>query len=100
MDAPILINPIPPQVVNERSTFGPFDLKDFIQVTEGSPHARFRAELKSGEPLPKGMICTEDGIITGIPGKETHGDYEIVVTAENASGSIEAEVVLIVKPSL
>lgn len=100
MDAPVLIKPIPNQVVNERAAYGPFDLKAFIQVPEGGAVARFRAELKNGAALPKGMICTEDGILTGIPGKDTHGNYEVVVTAENGAGAIQAEFILTVKPSL
>ena len=100
MDAPVLIKPIPAQVVNERAAFGPFDLKEFIQVAEGSPKARFSAILKSGASLPTGMICTEDGIITGIPAKDTQGNYEIIVSAENEAGDAQAEFVLAIKPSL
>lgn len=100
MDAPVLIKPIPSQVVNEQAAFGPFDLKAFIQVAEGSPKARFSAILKSGESLPTGMICTEDGVITGIPAKDTQGNYEIIVTAVNEAGDLQAEFVLAIKPSL
>jgi hypothetical protein len=100
MDAPVLIKPIPAQVVNERAAFGPFDLKEFIQVAEGSPKARFSAILKSGAALPTGMICTEDGIITGIPAKDTQGNYEIIISAENEAGDAQAEFVLAIKPSL
>jgi hypothetical protein len=100
MDAPVLIKPIPAQVVNEHAAFGPFDLKAFIQVTEGSPAARFSAELKNGQALPTGMICTEDGILTGIPADETQGLHEITITAQNAAGSITADLVLTIKPSM
>jgi len=100
MAAPILIQAIPSQTVNELAAFGPFDLKDFIQVSEGSAPAHFTAELKGGGALPKGMICTEDGIVTGIPAKETQGNYDVLITADNGEGSVEAEFILTVKPSL
>lgn len=100
MEAPVLIKPIPAQVVNERAAYGPFDLKEFIQVAEGSSKARFSAILKSGAALPTGMICTEDGILTGIPAKDTQGNYEIIVTAVNDAGDLQAEFVLAIKPSL
>jgi len=100
MQAPVLIKPIPAQLVNERAAYGPFDLKEFIQVAEGDEKARFSALLKSGDALPTGMICTEDGILTGIPGKDTQGNYEIVVTAANDSGELQAEFILAIKPSL
>ncbi len=100
MAAPVLMKPIPAQIVNERAAFGPFDLKEFIQVAEGSAKARFSAILKTGAALPTGMICTEDGIVTGIPGKDTQGNYEIIVSAENADGDAQAEFVLTIKPSL
>lgn len=99
MEAPILAHDIPAQVVNERAAFGPFDLKDFI-TSEFDPNIRFSAELKNGDALPKGMICTSDGLLTGIPAKDTKGNYQIVVTAENANGMIKAEFLLTIKPSL
>ncbi|RDI46933.1 Ig domain-containing protein [Aquicella lusitana] len=100
MAAPVLVNPIPAQVVNEQAAFGPFDLKQFIQVAEGSAPARFQGELSDGQALPKGLICTEDGIITGIPAKDTHGNYEILITAQNEEGSAQANFILTIKPSL
>lgn len=99
MAAPIIIKPIPPQVVNEQATYGPFNLKDHIQSPDGET-VRFRAELSNGQTLPKGMICTEDGIVTGIPAKNTQGNYEVIVTAENDAGSVQAAFVLTIKPSL
>lgn len=99
MEAPVLIKPIPPQVTNERAAFGPFDLKEFIQSPDKSD-ILFRAELKSGEALPTGLICTGDGLLTGIPAKEVKGHYEIVVTAENKAGSVQAAFVFTIKPSL
>lgn len=99
MEAPVLVKPIPSQVVNERAAFGPFELNEYIKAPDDTK-LTFRAELQDGEALPKGLICTEDGIITGIPGKDTHGNYVIVITAENTAGSVQAEMVLAIKPSL
>ena len=100
MAAPVLIKSIPTQVVNERAAYGPFDLKHFIKVEEGSEPAIFRGELESGEALPQGLICTSDGILTGIPGKETHGVYSVLVTAENEFGAVEATFIFTIKPSV
>lgn len=99
MEAPVLVKPIPAQVVNEQAAYGPFDLKGFIQAPDGSA-LRFNAELSTKQALPKGMICTEDGIVTGIPAKDTQGNYEIIITAQNEAGSVEAKFVLAIKPSL
>jgi hypothetical protein len=99
MDAPTLIKPIPDQVVNEQAAYYPFDLKEFIVTPEGSSALRFEAVLKSGESLPVGVICTSDGILTGIPAKETEGRYEVVVTASNELGSVSAEFIFLIKPT-
>lgn len=84
--APAIIEAITPQVINEGATFGPFDLKKFIASPDviGGP-IRFKAELVSGSPLPKGLICMTDGTINGIPAPGTYGTYEVVITAENDS---------------
>ena len=99
MQLPVLIKEIPAQVVNEQAAFGPFDLKEYIQAEDGS-RLKFSAGLASGAALPKGLICTEDGLVTGIPGKETHGTHDIVVTARNDAGPLEAHFELMIKPSL
>ena len=98
MQPPVLLKPIPTQIVNERAAYGPFDLKEFIQSPDKTK-LLFVAELKSGEALPRGMICTNDGFLTGIPGKSTEGNYEILVTAENEAGAVQATVAFIIKPS-
>lgn len=100
MEPPVLVKAIPAQVVNEQAAYGPFDLKNHIQVPEGSAKLQFQAELTNGQSLPKGMICTADGIVTGIPAKETQGNYEIKITATNEAGPIETTFVLTIKPSL
>lgn len=100
MPVPILVKPIPAQVINEGAAFGPFNLKDYIQVAEGSSPARFSAELNNGTSLPTGMICTQDGALTGIPAKETQGVYHVVVTAQNADGAVQAEFDMTIKAGL
>lgn len=98
MVPPILIKPIPTQIINEQAAYGPFNLKDYIQVDSAST-VRFKAELKNGAALPLGMICTSDGVITGIPAKNTQGNYEVVISAENEAGSIQTTFVLTIKPA-
>jgi len=93
----VLTTPIPPQIVNEMASFGPLDLKGFIQ---SSDLIRFSAELTTGESLPKGIILTSDGILTGIPAKGTQGLYEVIVTAENDTDTLNASFSFTVKPSL
>lgn len=100
MESPVLVKSIPPQVVNEQGAYGPFNLKDYIQAGKDNPSVRFQAELMSGEALPKGLICTGDGIITGIPAKNTQGNYEIKITATNEAGTAQTTMVLTIKPSL
>lgn len=100
MQAPVVVTPIPAQMINELAAYGPFDLKPYIKSPDEEQHLRFSAELKSGQALPKGMICTSDGILTGIPAKGTQGHYELIITAANDVGSVQATFVLTVKPSL
>lgn len=99
METPVLIKTIPLQVINEGSAYGPFDLKQFIQTSDGSK-IRFSGELETGGPLPQGMICTEDGLLTGIPSKGTKGNYQVSITAENEAGSIETTFSMMIKPAL
>jgi hypothetical protein len=100
MAEPILISPIPLQVVNELASYGPFDLKKHIQDPDGGKLG-FVGEIKGGAALPKGMILTSDGILTGIPAKETQGVHEIQVTAINEEGdSLAAFFTLTIKPAL
>lgn len=98
MEAPELMKEIPPQVVNERAAYGPFDLKNFVKAKDGTP-VHFMAELADGKALPKGLICTEDGLVTGIPGKGTQGNYEIVLTIKNEAGTIQTKFSFVIKPS-
>ncbi|MBA3660800.1 MAG: hypothetical protein H0W64_03660 [Gammaproteobacteria bacterium] len=95
MSAPVVIQAIPPQLVNELAAYGPFDLKNYIQAENS--RCRFSAELKNGQPLPRGMICTEDGILTGIPAKGTEGRHEVILTIENEAGHIQTALILTIK---
>lgn len=84
--SPVLTRAIPSQIVNEGASFGPLYLNDFIKSPNIiSGDIRFQAELSNGAPLPKGMICTQDGMIRGIPAVGTQGGYEVTITASNGS---------------
>jgi hypothetical protein len=99
VEAPIIVKPIPQQVVNERAAYGPFDLSLYVHAPDNSP-IRFSAGLSDGASLPKGLICTSDGSLTGIPARRTQGTYDLIVTAENEAGSVDAAFTFIIKPSL
>lgn len=84
--SPILVQPIPPLVINEGASLHSFDLKKYIHSpNEESGQVRFSAELVDGASLPRGLICLAEGIISGIPANETTGVYQVVVIAENDS---------------
>lgn len=84
---PILAKPIPPQVVNEGAAFGPLNLNDYIHSSDGeSGSVTFFAELEDGSALPKGLICTSNGTLSGIPAAGTKGNYRFVIVGENESG--------------
>ena len=97
MTAPRLIDPIPPQVSNELGSFHPFDLSSYF---ESATPMRFSAQQSNGNALPKGMICMSDGRLTGIPARNTIGNYDIQITATNESGSTSATFVLQIRESL
>lgn len=98
MAAPIVKKKIPSQVINEGAAYGPFKLRDFIDTPDKSP-CRFSAALSNGTALPKGLICTEDGNLTGIPAKGTTGSYEIKVDVENEEGEVSATFIVTIKPA-
>lgn len=92
-EQPILIEPIPPQVVHEGSPYGPLNLNYYIQSPdEESGKVRFSAETENGNPLPQGVICTSDGLLSGIPAKGTQGFYEFTIFAENDSSALPLKV--------
>lgn len=83
---PIVIKTIPAQIVNEGAAFGPINLNEYIKSPDDdSGIVRFLAELKNGASLPNGLICMQDGILAGIPAKDTQGVYDVVIVAENDS---------------
>lgn len=83
---PMLKTEIPAQVVNEGASFT-FNLNDFIQSPDAaSGKVHFFAELADGESLPAGLICTTEGLVTGIPADKTQGSYNVVIMTENDSG--------------
>lgn len=96
---PILVKPIPPQIVNEGAPFGPFNLNEYIKLQDQDGDSlQFTATLTSGATLPKGLTCTAEGIIQGIPAKGTQGVYDLAVVAENSSGTpLTAEFKLSIK---
>lgn len=100
MAGPRLIKEIPAQIMNELASFGPFDLKQFIELPSGGGSGRFSGELSTGDALPKGLILTSDGILTGIAAKDTQGQYDIVVTAENDVGNLKAHLSFTIQPGL
>ncbi len=83
-----LINIIPFQVVNEGASYGPLYLTEFIEVPEAGGKVRFQAELTDGRPLPKGLICTSEGMVSGIPAVGTNGVYDIRVKVTNEESDI------------
>lgn len=82
---PSLTKVIPPQIVNEGAAFGPLNLNNFIQSSAESGVVQFVAELSDGRALPKGLICTSNGTLSGIPALGTQGIYELVILAKNAA---------------
>jgi len=100
MALPILANPIPDQVTNEQAAYGPFDLTRFVQAPVDGGALFFEASIEGDAPLPQGLICTRDGILTGIPAKGTHGLYQVRLVIGNESGTIETDFVFTIKPSL
>lgn len=97
MAAPYFTKKIPMQIINEKAAYAPFDLKQFLENADVAS-IRLSATLKNGNGLPKGLICTPDGILTGIPAKGTHGNHEILLTAENEDGQAETTFTMIIKP--
>lgn len=94
-----LIKPIPAQIVNEGATFT-LKLQNFIHSsTTGQTY--YRAELANGEALPKGLICTSEGLLTGIAGAATQGVYTIVLSVVNdEADELQTEFNLTIQPRM
>lgn len=98
MAALILAKAIPDQVINEGAAYKPLDFKQFIQATDARSQLRFQAGLADGSSLPQGLICTSDGVLSGIPARGTEGSYVVVIKAEDIEGeSLTANFNLLVK---
>ncbi|SRR5579883_301648 len=81
---PVLLAPIPDLVINEGAALGPINLNEYFQ---SETPLRFTAELENGASLPKGLICTNSGTLSGIGAANTQGEYLIIIVAENDSGT-------------
>lgn len=73
------------QVINEGAVYKPLDFKNFLLPTNAQP--QFQAELADGRPLPQGLICTREGVLSGIPAKDTEGIYRVVLKIMDLDGS-------------
>jgi len=73
-------------VINEGAAYKPFDLKEFIQIPDPRSQVRFQAGLEDGRPLPQGLICTSEGVLSGIPAKGTEGSYIVLIKAQDIEG--------------
>lgn len=96
MSAPLLVKPIPAQIINERAAYRPLNLNDFIQSPD-KKKLSFSAEVADGQALPKGMICTSDGQFTGIPATGTEGSYQVKITATADAEAFKTEFSLTIK---
>lgn len=94
---PILIKPIPPQIVNEGAAFGPINLNDYIQLPDNKSPLKFYAELSDGRALIDGVICTESGTLGGIPAVGMEGIYVITIHAQGAGDEFTTSISLTVK---
>lgn len=89
---------IPDQVINEGATYKPLDFKAFLESSNVLEQLQFQAELEDGRALPKGLICTREGVLSGIPAQGTEGSYKVVLKVTDIEGNqITAAFNLIIK---
>src|SRR5579872_608883 len=86
MAAILITKPIPDQIINEGAAYKPFNLKEFIQPQDPKNQLRFQAGLEDDRSLPQGLICTTDGILSGIPASGTQGNYVVVIAVKDSEG--------------
>lgn len=99
MAAFTLVKAIPDQVINEGAAYKPFDLKEFIQIEDARSQPRYQGSLDDGRPLPQGLICTAEGVLSGIPARGTEGSYVVVINVENIEGDrFSAKFNLLIRP--
>jgi len=101
MTSPIVLTKlIPPQITNVGASFGPLTLTEFLAAEDGSKLS-FAAELFDGSALPAGLICSPDGILSGIAAKGGVGVHEVRVTITHVSGeTATVEFKLTIRPRL
>jgi hypothetical protein len=97
---PEMVKPLPAIVLTVGEVYGPIDLKESIKSPdEASGRVVFKAELSDGSDLPKGLICTDDGLLGGIIGEATPGNFQINISAKNnAEDPVVLPAVLTVNP--
>lgn len=99
MPALTLAKAIPDQVINEGAVYKPLDFKQFMTIEDARAQVRFTAELQDGRPLPPGLICTSEGVLSGIPAKGSVGSYVVMVKVDDIEGAtLTALFNLLIKP--
>jgi hypothetical protein len=93
---PELIKPIPTITTNEGAAFGPIDLKPHFSALNPR-QLQFSAELTTHESLPAGLICTQDGLLSGIAKNKTAGDYDITLNVTENDSTTTARFKLTIK---
>lgn len=79
-DLPELVKPIPDQYATIGSHYQ-LDAKKYIQhLAEDSGPLLFSASGEDDFPLPKGLNCSDDGILQGIPAKGTFRPQGYLIT--------------------
>ena len=83
------IKPIPSFQANEGIKFDDFDLNEYIKNPADEP-TQFTVELADGGSLPKGLICSEEGVFGGTPEKGTARDlpYELLFIAQSENADL------------
>ena len=85
-ESPVLVKEIEPQQANEGLPLKLLNLKKYISnVSSEDGETRFTLSLADGQPLPLGLVCTQEGEFTGVPRVGTHQSepYSILVIAKN-----------------
>jgi hypothetical protein len=83
---PVLVQEIPDFHVNEGGQLELIDFHQYIQNPEGiDTDLRFSVIAENGDPIPRGIMCSDTGMMMGVPAKGTAQDtpYVIKLIAEN-----------------
>jgi hypothetical protein len=81
---PVLVKPLPLLDMHADTPFA-INLSDYISSPDGGIVKFYCEDAVTTGTLPDGLICTEDGLLGGIPKTETVGNYSYVIIAENDS---------------